>query len=901
MLKIENTEKRDGLLDIQKTVQHEWASHKTFEQADVDYSKEKYMATFCMPYANGTMHLGHAFTVVKADFMTRYKRLRGFNASFPFAFHGTGMPIIGSATKLREEIEKFGLPPVFPELSSNKDSGTKGKGKIQSKASAYKYQWQILEEMGVPSNIIPKFQEPTFWLKYFPEIVKADLQYFGCGIDFRRSFITTDMNPYFDRFVKWQFNHLRKKEKIKYGTRMSIFSPKDNQMCADHDRMTGEGVKPKKYTLIQVPIIFKEKTYQTFIVIPGGHIGNILSCGVNTETEYKIYKKDDQEFIMTERSHTNMLYQKTFSDGPVIGTIPGYDIIGTTIMYKGIEIEIKHMDSDFATGFSFNVDKEDRVPVEHIEYYEPEKLVISRTNSVCVVAPTNQWFIEYGEETWKQQVKDHISTMETFNTSVKKKMNQAVEWLSDWGCSRSHGLGSKLPWDDSVLIESLSDSTIYMAYYTVCHLIHSDIYGQEGISGVSAEEFTDEVWDYIFLDKPIETSKIMEELLIKMKNEFNYYYPFDLRTTGKDLINNHMTMCLYNHVAMWPDKAPKAYHINGHLKLNGQKMSKRTGNFMTIRQAVNKFSADAVRYHLAESVMGLDDADFVENEANKIVLKLHNEKEWILEKIDWLKSDCAKETKEYDFFDVMFMAKMKQLSDDCAKAYEIMDYRTVIKLINVDLVKEKEFYCLATQIEPKLIKQYIELYIVMLSPICPHLTDYLWETLGIYNKKESKNMKWIVIDNEIDFDEDLYTYLMRIIKQSRNIMSKDNYESKTLEIKIGQKREMWQEFTFKYVQDKLNDSNTVFPNIKDFCKEVEEHDNGWDKKRKQAFKKQCAKYFKSLQNEYSNSNSITDESIDEYGFINKYKQNIASILKLDTINPIMDPDGKIMKPIIRCT
>lgn len=32
-------------------------------------------------------------------------------------------------------------------------------------------------------------------------------------------------------------------------------------------------------------------------------------------------------------------------------------------------------------------------------------------------------------------------------------------------------LGTKLPWDEQWLIESLSDSTIYMAYYTVAHLI----------------------------------------------------------------------------------------------------------------------------------------------------------------------------------------------------------------------------------------------------------------------------------------------------------------------------------------------------------------------------------------------------------------------------------------------
>jgi hypothetical protein len=44
-------------------------------------------------------------------------------------------------------------------------------------------------------------------------------------------------------------------------------------------------------------------------------------------------------------------------------------------------------------------------------------------------------------------------------------------WLQQWACSRSFGLGTRLPWDEQYLIESLSDSTIYMAYYTVAHYL----------------------------------------------------------------------------------------------------------------------------------------------------------------------------------------------------------------------------------------------------------------------------------------------------------------------------------------------------------------------------------------------------------------------------------------------
>lgn len=36
-----------------------------------------------------------------------------------------------------------------------------------------------------------------------------------------------------------------------------------------------------------------------------------------------------------------------------------------------------------------------------------------------------------------------------------------------------------------------------------------------------------------------------------MRNEFEYWYPMDLRVSGKDLIPNHLTMSLYNHAAIW--------------------------------------------------------------------------------------------------------------------------------------------------------------------------------------------------------------------------------------------------------------------------------------------------------------------------------------------------------------
>jgi leucyl-tRNA synthetase len=76
----------------------------------------------------------------------------------------------------------------------------------------------------------------------------------GSRIDWRRSFMTTPANPYYDSFIRWQMNKLHKLGKIKFGERYTIYSPKDGQPCMDHDRQDGEGIGPQEYTAIKLEV-----------------------------------------------------------------------------------------------------------------------------------------------------------------------------------------------------------------------------------------------------------------------------------------------------------------------------------------------------------------------------------------------------------------------------------------------------------------------------------------------------------------------------------------------------------------------------------------------------------------------------------------------------------------------
>lgn len=88
-------------------------------------------------------------------------------------------------------------------------------------------------------------------------------------------------------------------------------------------------------------------------------------------------------------------------------------------------------------------------------------------------------------------------------------------------------LGTKLPWDQQWLIESLSDSTIYNAYYTVAHFIQGGTFrgNKENMLKIKPEQMTPEVWDYIFFkDAPFpKNCKISKESLDKMKKSFQFW------------------------------------------------------------------------------------------------------------------------------------------------------------------------------------------------------------------------------------------------------------------------------------------------------------------------------------------------------------------------------------------
>ena len=724
------TQRRDALREIEAEVRQWWDEEKLYD-AEVDPSKEHFLATFPYPYMNGPLHLGHAFTVTKADFATAYQRLQGKNVLFPFAFHCTGMPIQAAANKLKREIQTFGNPPNFA-VDDDEDDGAdvagagdaaaaapgapKELGKFKSrksktakKSGGETRQWDILAKSDVDPSTIARFQDPEHWLSYFPPLGERDLRLFGLHCDWRRSFITTSANPFYDRFIQWQFYLLKEQGKIEFGKRPTIFSPLDGQACMDHDRASGENKGPQEYTLIKLEVqtpmpeanAGNRRLFLVAATLRPETMYGQTNCFVLPDGEYGVFAVDDATaFVCSDRSARNMSYQSIFAgkaDGEYtkLATLKGSDLLGkplraplakyetvytlpllTISMDKGTGVvtsvpsdapddyaalrDLQEKDKlrekynitaemvDFAVvpiidipgmgnqsavtlcereGVKSQNDKEKLAKIkeevytagfykgvmlvgeEHgvkgmkvfeakpvvrqamidaglaVPYFEPEAKVMSRSGDECVVAFLDQWYLKYGDEDWKALVLKHIGspdspsdTFSAYTPVALQVFSDVIAWLKEWACSRSFGLGTKVPWDEQFVIESLSDSTIYMAYYTIAHLLQGrpdgsytgPADGQPGPLGIRAEQMTPPVFDYIFRKGAYPGDcGIPEEKLAVMRESFEYWYPMNLRVSGKDLIYNHLTMSLYNHAAIWHDRPemwPRSFFTNGAIQ-----------------------------------------------------------------------------------------------------------------------------------------------------------------------------------------------------------------------------------------------------------------------------------------------------------------------------------------------
>lgn len=92
-------------------------------------------------------------------------------------------------------------------------------------------------------------------------------------------------------------------------------------------------------------------------------------------------------------------------------------------------------------------------------------------------------------------------------------------------------------------------------------------------------------------------------------DDFKNFWPADVQVIGKDIIRFH--------AAIWPAilmglKLPlaKQLYVHGFINVDGKKMSKSLGNYVSPDDIISKYGADAFRYYFLRHVPSYGDGDF---------------------------------------------------------------------------------------------------------------------------------------------------------------------------------------------------------------------------------------------------------------------------------------------------
>jgi leucyl-tRNA synthetase len=396
----------------------------------------------------------------------------------------------------------------------------------------------------------------------------------------------------------------------------------------------------------------------------------------------------------------------------------------------------------------------------------------------------NQWFIDYGNQGWKELAHENINDMKIIPVELRQEFKNVVDWLREKACARRAGLGTNLPWAKDWIIEALSDSVIYMAYYTVIHGIREE--------KPDPESLTEEFWDYIFLSKGAieeveEKTGFPSSKLEELRNEFEYFYPMDARHSGRDLISNHLTYMVFVHDAIWPkEKQPKGIVVNGSVLMEGEKMSKSLNNIIPLIDAIDNFGADPLRLSLMITAEPLKDADFSPELAKNMQDTLNKFYDRAMQII----SNDEKENPILHDIDKWMLSKLQGHITEANEGMEEMKVRRTIHAATYNLIQDVEWYQKRVKDERNteerinavnyVEKKILDTQVKLLAPFTPHICEEIWEKMGgegfiAFAEWPTENLELVRKDSE-----ELETIIQTVIEDLQKIIKVTGIEPKEI-------------------------------------------------------------------------------------------------------------------------
>ncbi|MFX1436598.1 MAG: leucine--tRNA ligase [Promethearchaeota archaeon] len=920
--------------EIEKKWQDRWEKARIFD-ANPDEKREKIFITSPYPYASGPTHIGHGRSFVNGDIFARYYRAKGYNVLYPMAFHITGTPVLAISSSIeRGEQTQIHRMKEYVALHTS--------------------------DQNAVNNIVKSFIDPWNIVNYFSNTIKLDFKSIGMSLDWRREFTTGD--KIYNKFIEWQYFHLKEKGYIEKGEYPILYCPRDKNAVGEDDIASGDelDLNINEYICIKFPF---EDGFLVASTLRPETIYGVTNIWIKPNGDYtKVAVDDEIWFISKEAIHLLENQNKAikilqkFKGSKIIGKnardvygikeipiLPGefvdpsiatgivysvpahapYDYVALVDLQKNIEliekfklnkreveliypiqiIEIKGF-TDFPAKiycekfFVNSQEDEEKLDLATSENYKYEfyngvlndkcgkyqgmkvsdaarqvtedlivenladKIFIPVTKNlrckcgaeVIVSILKDQWFLNFNAGDWKKDAYKCLNNMKIIPTKYRLNFENIFNWLEKRPCARKRGLGTRLPFNKEWIIESLSDSTIYMAFYTIIHKIKE--------YKIKLEQLTPEFFDFVLLEKGdikkvSKNTNISEHILKELQNEFLYWYPVDHRHTAIMHISNHLSFYIFHHVAIFPEKHwPKVISLIEPVIVEGQKMGKSKGNLIPLSDIQKNYSGDLFRFYISHGADFSVYMDFREKAIETVKSHITKFYTFMFEKIKQSKKIKANFKNINSKYSKVMLSKVIKKFIEAQKALEEYNLRRYLQTAFYEIFNLiQEYWRDTDNIDDFLIvfKLVYKDWLKILSLTMPHLCEELWEMAGNegYISKvvwEDFNKQFINTNLEIEFEyvsnviEDIFN-IKRIIKSQKSdkiyLYLASEWKYKVLDLVLSRKDNFNDIISELKKEKKLINNKEVIPFVKNQLK-----DRIWEKNLPQIKEGQLLEQYK---------------------------------------------------------
>jgi leucyl-tRNA synthetase len=412
--------------------------------------------------------------------------------------------------------------------------------------------------------------------------------------------------------------------------------------------------------------------------------------------------------------------------------------------------------------------------------YETSRTAFCRDGTKVVVSVLeDQWFLDFNAAGWKDKAYRCLRTMELLPGTARKLFEDTFEWLDKRPAARRRGLGTPLPFDERWIIESLSDSTIYMSFYIIKNLINK--------YRIKPRQLIPEFFDYVYLGKGNAAgvgrrSGIKMSVLRQMRQHFDYWYPNDHRHTYVAHLSNHLSFFIFAHAGIFPEKYwPRKISFHGFVQSGGMKMSKSKGNVITLLDVRNTYGADTFRAYISTATNLEGTFDWKGNEAENMQKTLANIQEIALEAIRQRKHG------ELGLAGKAFMSRFEkavEAADVALSEMRLRDYGSSVLYSIPSWLKKLKRRAAAQELNA-VCALFAEKYVRMLNPVVPHISEELWQKLG--KKGFSSLQPWPKADKKLvdEKSEACDELVDRVTEDIRSVLRLVKFRPKKISIFVS--------------------------------------------------------------------------------------------------------------------